>query len=565
MLYTKRADFEKISARFLIFPLTARILINRGIGEEEIGGFFNAGMEDLHPPSLLRGAKEAAGRLVEKIGEGKKIRIVGDYDIDGVCSVYIYLSALRRLGASADYEIPDRVRDGYGINREIVEAAYRDGVDTILTCDNGIAAFEAIERARELGMCIIVSDHHEVFRENGKDRLPAADIVIDPKQESCAYPYKEICGAMIAYKLSRLLYEEKGIEEEELCSLADFAAIATVGDVMPLLDENRILVRHSLRGIMHTKNTGLRCLIRACELEGKQIGAYHIGFILGPCINASGRLKSAKLALELFLEQEEERAMKMATILKELNDRRKLLTAENVEKAAKQVEQEAAEDQVLVIYLRDCHESLAGIIAGRIKERYQRPCFVITDTKGGLLKGSGRSIEAYHMFRGLCAADRFLIRYGGHPMAAGLTMHPENLEDLRRCLNENAGLSEEDFVEKIWIDAAMPFSYISERLIEELESLAPFGQGNARPAFARKDIELLGVRALGSAKRAVKLRLRDSDGFTAEGICFCSAEDFLREAKGQRYIDIIYYPEINTYMDRKELRIVIRHWKFPLK
>ncbi|MDO4788429.1 MAG: single-stranded-DNA-specific exonuclease RecJ [Johnsonella sp.] len=565
ILYTKRADFEKISARFLIFPLTARILINRGIKEEEIGSFLHAGMEELHSPSLLRGAKEAAAMLAQKIKEGKKIRVVGDYDIDGVCSVYIYLTVLRSLGAKADYEIPDRIRDGYGINRDIVEAAYRDRVDTILTCDNGIAAFEAIERANELGIHTIVSDHHEVFQEEGKDRIPPADIVIDPKQENCPYPYKEVCGAMIAYKLSRLLSEEMGLSGEALSSLADFAAIATVGDVMPLLDENRILVRHSLSRIMHTENRGLRCLIRACELEGKQIGAYHIGFILGPCINASGRLESAKLALELFLEEDEDRAGKMAARLKELNDKRKLLTAENVQKAIETVEREAAEDKVLVIYLKDCHESLAGIIAGRIKEKYRKPCFLMTDTKEGLLKGSGRSIESYHMFQELCAAERFLIRYGGHPMAAGLTLHPKDLENFRRCLNENAKLSAEDFVEKIWIDAAMPFSYISEELIRELDSLSPFGQGNHKPAFARKDIELLGARVLGNAKRAVKLKLKDSDGFVMEGICFCEGEEFLKEAEGKKYIDIVYYPEINTYMERKALQIVIRYWKFPLK
>lgn len=522
MLYSKRADFNKISARFLISPYTARIMVNRDIREEEMEIFLRPDIKSVPSPYLLNGAGEAAKVLKAKIESDKRIRIVGDYDIDGVCSTYIYYSALKRLGAKVDYEIPDRIKDGYGINEAIIEAAYRDKIDTVLTCDNGIAAFEALSYGKSLGLSIIVTDHHEVFKaEDGSDRLPEADIVIDPKRSDCNYPYKNICGAMVAYKLVKVLYELYALSDTgEFTEFEDFVSIATVGDVMPLRAENRFFLKQSLKRLKNTKNTGLRKLLETCGLMSKEINSFDIGFVIGPCINAGGRLESAKIALKLFISQEEASAQQLALRLKELNDERKALTLKGLKQAIAQVEALYLEDRVLVVYLEGCHESLAGIIAGRLREKYYKPAFVITNTEDNALKGSGRSIEAYDMFKKICEADKYLLKYGGHKMAAGLSLEKERLDEFRAFLNANCSLTEEDFKEKLWIDIALPFSYITEELVNELELLEPFGQDNPKPAFAGKDIKILSIKILGKDRNVVRLVVKGSDNFIMEALIF---------------------------------------------
>ncbi len=413
ILQTKRADFQGIAKRFGINPVTARIIRNRDvISEEAIQRYLYGTIRDLYSPHLLQGADQAAGLLEEKIRAGKKIRIVGDYDIDGVCSTYILYTALNQAGADVDYKIPDRIRDGYGINETIIETAWNDGVDTLLTCDNGIAAVAEIEKAKALGMTVIVTDHHEVLKVDGKEVLPPADVVVDPKQESCSYPYPEICGAVVAWKVVRILYEKFGLGEEKWLELLEFAAVATVGDVMKLQDENRIIVKEGLKKIGNTANMGLRKLAEKNNLDLGELTAYQIGFVIGPCLNASGRLQTAKLALELLLCDDPVQADKLALELKELNDQRKDMTAKGTEEAVEQVEDQYSQDKILVVFLPDCHESLAGIIAGRLRERYQKPSFVLTRAEGGA-KGSGRSIEAYHMFQGLVEVRDLLTKFGG--------------------------------------------------------------------------------------------------------------------------------------------------------
>lgn len=564
MLYTKRADFNEISARFLILPYTARIMVNRDIKEDEMEMFLRPDIGALHSPYLLEGIEEAALFLKNKILSNKSILIVGDYDIDGVCSTYIYYSALKKLGACVDYVIPDRIKDGYGINKSIINEAADRGIDTVLTCDNGISAFEALSYGKSLGLNIIVTDHHEVFKdENGQDRLPEADIVIDPKKSTCTYPYKEICGAMVAYKLVKALYLLYGIEESEVFTeFEDFVSIATVGDVMPLRDENRIILKQSLKRLKNTKNIGLLKLIEVCSLNSKQITSFDIGFIIGPCINAGGRLESAETALRLFISDKEDEAVNLALHLKELNDERKALTLKNFNIAVEQVEKLYLNDKILVVYLKDCHESLAGIIAGRLRERYYKPVFVLTDTQEGTLKGSGRSIENYDMFKGLCSADIYLLKYGGHKMAAGLSLEREKLEQFRKYLNENCTLSEDDLKEKIWIDIALPFSYITIDFLKELELLEPFGAGNAKPAFAGRDIEILSARVFGSERNVVKLKVKGSDGFVIDALVFTDGDKFIKECQEYKYMSAVFYPQINDYMGRKNIELIIRHYKF---
>ena len=563
MLYTKRADFQKISACFLISPVTARVMVNRDIQEKDMEKYLHAKLEDLHDAKKLKDGDRAVEIIARAIEQKKKIRVVGDYDIDGVCASYILVTGLHRIGAQVDCDIPDRIKDGYGINAQIIEKAAADGIALIITCDNGIAAFEAMEYAHQMGIDVIITDHHEVFKEEGKDRLPLAKAIINPKQADCHYPFDGICGAVVAWKLVELFYRFFDVSYEEWKLLLSVAAIATVGDVMQLKDENRIIVRYGLRALEKTKNLGLRALLQVCELENKELTAYHIGFIIGPCLNASGRLKTAKLALELLMSKDMETAKQRAMELKKLNDERKDMTQQGVDQAIKIVEA-APEEKVLVVYLSDCHESLAGIIAGRLRERYQRPAIVLTDAQEeGILKGSGRSIGAYPMFEKLCEADGFLEKYGGHPMAAGLSLKKENVEAFRRFLNEHSKLVESDFVREVWIDVAMPFGYISEDLVAQLAQLAPFGQGNESPTFAQKDVEILNARVLGKDHNVVRLSLKDSAGTRMEGLVFTDGDAFIEEAK--RFIDIIYAPQVNEYMGQRTLQVVIRDWKFKSK
>lgn len=562
MLQTKRADFNGIASRFHISPVTARIIRNRNVeGEEEIRKYLCGTLDDLYNPHLMKGMDLAGGLMEKKIRAGVHIRIVGDYDIDGVCSTYLLYRGISRCGGHVDYQIPERIKDGYGINEQIIEQAKLDGVDTIITCDNGIAALSQIARAKELGMIVIVTDHHEVVRdESGNQCLPSADAVVNPKQDGCAYPFPEICGGVVAYKLVQVLYERFGIAREEWLGMLEFAAISTVGDVMKLQDENRILVRFGLKQLAKTKSAGLRALVEACGLDINAISAYHIGFVVGPCLNASGRLQTAKLALELLLCSDDVRARRMAEELRKLNEERKEMTREGVELALNQVEEYYSEDSVLVIFLPDCHESLAGIIAGRVREAWNRPTLVLTRSED-CVKGSGRSIEAYHMYQGLCGVKDLLLKFGGHPMAAGFSLREEDVDEFRRRLNEQAKLKPEDFIPKIWIDVPLPLEYVSEQLVQELRVLEPFGNGNEKPQFAQKDLMIRNVRILGKNRNAVKMMLVTPQGLPMEGMLFTEGDRFLEELGDRRVIDVIYYPDINEYNGRRSLQIMIKEYK----
>ena len=563
MLQTKRADFDGIARQFGIDPVTARVIRNRGIeGRENIERYLYGDLDSLYSPWLLKDMRPAVDILKRKLKEGQKIRIVGDYDIDGVCSTYILYQALKRLGGNVDYAIPDRIKDGYGINESMIRAAAEDGIDTILTCDNGISAFSQIQTAKDFGMTVIVTDHHEVPADGEREILPPADAVIDPKQRSCSYPFPEICGAVVAYKLVQALYEESGVSREEWLELLEFAAIATVGDVMKLQDENRMIVKYGLKKLGHTKNLGLRKLAEKTNLDLSSITAYHIGFVIGPCLNAGGRLQTAKLALSMFLAKDEETAEELAQELKDLNDMRKDMTEHWTAEAKVLADTQYRNDKVLVIFLPDCHESLAGIIAGRLREYCQKPAIVLTRSEEAV-KGSGRSIESYHMFQKLSEVKDLMLKFGGHPMAAGLSLLEENIDEFRRELNERSGLTEEDFKAKLWIDVPMPIDYINERLVEELKILEPFGQGNEKPLFAQKQVRIRSCRVIGKNKNVVTLVLEGGSGMPMDGILFTDGIAFEEERAGRTVMDIIYYPEINEYNGNRNLQVVIRNYKFP--
>lgn len=564
MLHAKKADFNTIARTYGISPVTARIIRNRGIETiEEIGHFLHGSVKELHNPRLLPDMDKAVGILIGKAKEGKAIRIVGDYDIDGVCSTYLLYRALKRIGANVDFEIPDRIKDGYGINEMIIEAAAGDGIDTILTCDNGIAAVSQIARAKELGMTVIVTDHHDILVEEGVEVLPPADAIVNPKLRDCAYPFPGICGGMVAYKLVQVLYEECKVPSDEWLDMLEIAAIATVGDVMKLQGENRIIVKEGLRRLGKTSNLGLRKLIEKNNLAPDAITAYHIGFVIGPCLNASGRLQTAKMALRLLLCEDETEADRMAVELKELNDQRKDMTQAGIDEASAMVEELYQEDKVLVVFLPECHESLAGIVAGRLRERYNKPSFVLTRAEG-CAKGSGRSIEAYHMFHALVEVKDLLLKFGGHPMAAGFSLEEDKVEEFRRRLNENARerLTEEDFIPKVWIDVAMPFEYISEPFVKELELLEPYGQGNEKPQFAQKGMAVRSARVMGRNRNVVRLSLVNDNGMSMDGVVFTDGDLFMEEKGDSRVMDIIYYPGVNEYNGNRNLQIVVKDWKF---
>lgn len=562
MLQTKRADFTALAKRFSISPVTARIIRNRDVVDEsQIERYLHGTIRHLYDPHLLQDMDKAAALLQRKIQEDRPIRIVGDYDIDGICSTYLLYRGLERCGARVDYQIPERIRDGYGINESIIRQAAADGIDTIITCDNGIAAAEQIRLAKELGMTVIVTDHHEVPPDgDGGELLPPADAIVNPKQKTCPYPFKGICGGVVAYKLVQVLYELFGIPSGEWEGMLEFAAMATVGDVMKLQDENRILVKWGLKQLPHTQSLGLKKLVEACGLDIHAVSAYHIGFVVGPCLNASGRLRTAQVALELLLTKDEQQAESMASELKTLNEERKDMTQAGVDEALGQVEELYANDSVLVVFLPDCHESLAGIIAGRVREAWNRPTFILTPGEE-CVKGSGRSIEAYHMYQGLCGVQDLLLKFGGHPMAAGFSLEEKDVDQFRRRLNEQADLKPEDFIPKIWIDVAMPLEYISESLVEELKILEPFGQGNEKPQFAQKNLHIRSMRVLGRNRNAVKLSLVTGQGLSMEGMLFTEGDRFVEELGSRRGIDVIYYPDINEYNGNRTLQIVIREYK----
>ena len=564
MLQTKRADFNGLAMRLGVSPVAVRIMRNRGLlDEREMRKYLYGTLDDLYDPRQMKGMETAAGIIEKKLIEGKKIRIIGDYDIDGVCSTYILLKGFHRAAGNGqiDYEIPDRIRDGYGINESIIRQAAEDGIDTLVTCDNGIAALKEISIAKQLGMTVVVTDHHEVPVDVYGQILPPADAVVDPKQDGETYPYHEICGAVVAWKLINVIYEDLEIPEHEWMELLEFAAIATVGDVMKLQDENRLIVKYGLKKIGSTKNTGLRMLVEKNNLDINNLSAYHIGFVIGPCLNAGGRLKSAKIALRMLLEQDPDRVSGLADELKELNDVRKDMTARGETEAIEQVERFYMSDKVLVVFLPECHESLAGIIAGRLREHFHKPSFVLTRGEQSA-KGSGRSIEAYHMYQGLCEVSDLLVKFGGHPMAAGLSIEESDIDEFRRRLNENAKLTEDDFVPQIWIDVPMPFEYVNEKIVDELKGLEPFGQGNEKPLFAQKSLTIRNVRVLGKNRNVVKMNLVTNTGHPFDGLLFADGDRFLEEQTGQNTIDMIYYPDVNEYNGTRTLQAIIKNYKF---
>ncbi|MCI8579802.1 MAG: single-stranded-DNA-specific exonuclease RecJ [Dorea sp.] len=582
MLLRKGAEFDRIAKKFHISPRLACLIRNRDvIGDEAIEQYLNGGISKLSDGYLMKDMEKSISILKEKIENHKKIRVIGDYDIDGVNATYILLEGLEKLGAEVDSDIPDRMKDGYGLNMDLIERAVKDGADTIITCDNGIAAKEEIAYAKSLGMTVIVTDHHEVpFEESEGEKyyiLPPADAVIDPKQADCSYPFKGLCGAAVAYQLMVKLIGVFGRSLDELSYLIENVAIATVGDVMDLTGENRIFVKEGLLRLRNTKNPGLKALIECAGLDRNHIGSYHIGFVIGPCLNAGGRLDTAKRALALLRAKTEQEAKVLAEDLKALNDSRKDMTAKAVEQAAELVEnQPEGKNKVLLLYLPDCHESLAGIVAGRIRERYWKPVFILTDAAQGV-KGSGRSIEAYHMYEGLNRCKELLDKYGGHKLAAGLSLKKENIAPLRRMLNEFCTLTEQDMAEKVSIDMEMPFSCVTEKLVSELELLEPFGKGNTKPVFAAKNVSVLEGRILGKNHNVLKLRVRDSADTSIEAMFFGDIDRFfgyLEErfgaGAGKRVlggradgmkISVTYYPGINKYQGRRSPQIVITHYR----
>ena len=605
MLAARKADFDAIAQKFHISPVLARILRNRDlVTEQEIDRFLNGTLADLHDPSLLKGMQEAGQCLFQKIGQRVKIRIIGDYDVDGVCSAYILLRGLRLLGADVDTVIPHRMKDGYGLNDHLIEQAKEDGIDTILTCDNGIAAADQICLANTCGMTVVVTDHHEVPYEEQEGeriyRLPPAAVVIDPKQEDCPYPYKQICGAVVAYKLIRYLFREaqkihwtgrggEPVDEQAaqalLQELLSFTALATVCDVMELRDENRILVREGLKEMAKTTNYGLKALLQVNDLYGKPLTPYHAGFVIGPCLNATGRLDTAKRALELFDASSIEEAALIASDLKSMNESRKQMTEDGVKLATQQVEQELSGDDILVVYLPDCHESLAGIIAGRIREKYHKPVFVLTSAEDGV-KGSGRSIEAYSMYEEMNKVKELFARFGGHRQAAGLTLETEDgfsdaqlADRFRKALNANSTLKSEDFEEVVHIDVPLPLKLADRNFLAELEKLEPFGTGNPKPLFARKQISILSMAKLGKTGKFRRIRIADEQGNPYQAVYFGDGEEMDRYLmqkygeerlmqgyrgglmQGQMEISIVYSPQINSYNGRESIQILIQYYQ----
>ena len=565
-LTMKKADFNSIARKYHISPITARLIRNRDvIGDEAIDFYLNGTIADLYDGMLMQDMDKAVEILAEKIGEEKQIRIIGDYDIDGVNATYILQEGLSGLGAHVDTDIPDRIKDGYGLNIDLINRALDDGVDTIITCDNGIAAADEIAYGKKNGLTVIVTDHHEVpyVEMNGEKEylLPMADAVVDPHRADCGYPFKGLCGAAVAYKLIEALYNIMQRDPEDVDYLMENVAIATVGDVMDLTGENRIFVKQGLEMLKRTKNQGLKALIECTGIDVERLSAYHIGFVLGPCINASGRLDTAKRALELLNAKTRREAVMLAEDLKALNDSRKEMTEKGVEEAVQMIESTSLkDDKVLVVYLPDCHESIAGIIAGRIKERYYRPTFVLTKAEEGV-KGSGRSIESYDMFAQMCRCRALFTKFGGHKLAAGLSLEEGNGERFRETINDLADLTEEDLQMKVSIDMLLPFPYITEQLIGELQLLEPFGKGNTKPLFAERNLRVIGPRIFGKNRNVLKCRLEDASGNQMEAVYFGDVEACLKAMEEKQIMSFTYYPSVNEYMGRRTLQLTIVNYQ----
>ena len=579
---TKRADFDRIAEKFHISPVTARIIRNRDVIEDEdIRKFLNGGWNDLYDPRQLLDGVEAAKALSGIIQSKKKIRIIGDYDIDGVTSTYILRSGIERCNGLADYVIPHRMIDGYGVNEHLITQAHQDGVEVIVTCDNGISAFDAICLAKEYGMTVIVTDHHEVpfiYQEDGSKEIlrTRADFIVNPKQVECDYPFKGLCGAAVAFKFIQLLYMECGISMEETREFLPYVAIGTVGDVMELMGENRILVKLGLEMIRQTKDVSLLALIRQCKLNPEEMNVYKIGFVVGPCMNASGRLDTAETTLKLLLTKQEPQASVLAAKLVELNEERKKMTEQYLNQAIDQIQMNGWDlDKVMVVYLPDCHESIAGIIAGRIKERYYRPVFVLTRGEEAI-KGSGRSIEGYSMYEEMVKVSHLFIKFGGHPLAAGCSLLEENVEVLRQQLNQLCELEEEDFVPKVYIDIPMPMDFVTKELIEEFKILEPLGNGNRAPLFAQKDVVVKKATVIGKNQNTIKLELVTSDHNSVEGIFFKGVEPFFAyivELYGEEEARLVksgntknvklsftFYPTINEYNGKSTIQMNIQNY-----
>lgn len=575
-VYGKRADFNEIGKKYNIDPVVARVMRNRDIvGDESIREYLYGTLEDTCEPGLMADMKKGCAIAAGSIKNGEKICIVSDYDVDGVMSNYVLWDGLVHLGADVIYRIPDRIKDGYGINEKIIREAYDEGTGTIITCDNGISAGAAIALAKELGMKVVVTDHHVVpytVDENGSriEKLPPADAVIDIMRGDCGYPCKNICGTTVAYKFIRELYKYMERPWEDAGRYIEMVAIATVCDVIELKSESRIYVREGLKLLEHTDNVGLQALLEVCELKNKRLTSFHLGFVLGPCINAAGRLESAKQGLKLLMSNDRGEACKLARKLRELNIRRKEMTEEGVNCAISIVEEKYMEDKVLVVYMPDLHESIAGIVAGRLREHFYKPVFVITKSGDGSLKGSGRSIEGYHMADSLTEVRELLTKYGGHELAAGFSLLPENLEAFRTSLNKNQRLTAKELTPRVRLDAAMPVSYITERLVEQLHCLEPFGKGNEKPLFGQSGLGIKSVSYMGSEKQYVRINFQDEAGYVIEGVDF-NGKSFIEFIKmwfgdeecdkmfkglpNKVKLDVAYYPSINEYGGRKTIQI----------
>ena len=578
LLRNKKVDLKAMSEKYKISQLLCKLMVNRDIIDENIiNSYINPVYKYLHSPKTMKDVVIAVDIIKRKIQENKKIRIIGDYDVDGIISVFILYTALKKCGANVDYEIPDRIKDGYGINENIVKVAYDEGVDTIITCDNGISAIDQIQYAKDLGLTVIVTDHHDVpfIEEDGVRTFLSsqADAIINPKQIECEYKFKSICGAGVAFKLMEALYEEIGMDKEECYKLIEFVAIATVCDVVDLIDENRIFVKNGLEMLNNSKNIGINALKKACGLEDKEITAYHLGFVIGPCLNASGRLDSAKKGLELLLMEDDEEAKNLAQEIVDLNDARKNMTKEGVDRAINIIDStDINNDNILVVYIPDIHESLAGIVAGRVKEKYNKPTIILTKSEEGV-KGSARSIEEYNMFEGLLACKELLDKFGGHPMAAGLSLQEDKVDELRKALNNKCELTDEDLTRKIMIDSSLPLEYLNLHLIEELNVLEPFGKGNAKPVFGVRDAKITRAMLLGKDKNVLKLKLLTNNDITIDAMIFNDLENFeskIIEKYGNEGLDNLYnksnnnismdftfYPSINEWNGNKSIQIVV--------
>ena len=578
LLRNKKVDLKAMSEKYKISQLLCKLMVNRDIIDENIiNSYINPVYKYLHSPKTMKDVVIAVDIIKRKIQENKKIRIIGDYDVDGIISVFILYTALKKCGANVDYEIPDRIKDGYGINENIVKVAYDEGVDTIITCDNGISAIDQIQYAKDLGLTVIVTDHHDVpfIEEDGVRTFLSsqADAIINPKQIECEYKFKSICGAGVAFKLMEALYEEIGMDKEECYKLIEFIAIATVCDVVDLIDENRIFVKNGLEMLNNSKNIGINALKKACGLEDKEITAYHLGFVIGPCLNASGRLDSAKKGLELLLMEDDEEAKNLAQEIVDLNDARKNMTKEGVDRAINIIDStDINNDKILVVYIPDIHESLAGIVAGRVKEKYNKPTIILTKSEEGV-KGSARSIEEYNMFEGLLACKELLDKFGGHPMAAGLSLQEDKVDELRIALNNKCELTDEDLTRKIMIDSSLPLEYLNLHLIEELNVLEPFGKGNAKPVFGVRDAKITRAMLLGKDKNVLKLKLLTNNNITIDAMIFNDLENFeskIIEKYGNEGLDNLYnksnnnismdftfYPSINEWNGNKSIQIVV--------